>query len=48
MSDFLKIKRNAERMSTQNYVRDDITAGVMHLGVGAFHRAHQAVFLTVY
>ncbi|WP_191600412.1 mannitol dehydrogenase family protein [Marinomonas algicola] len=44
MSDFLKIERNAERMSTQNYVRDDITAGVMHLGVGAFHRAHQAVF----
>lgn len=26
-----------------NYDRKDITPGIVHLGVGAFHRAHQAV-----
>ena len=27
------------------YDRDAVTAGIVHLGVGAFHRAHQAVFV---
>src|ERR1700754_1380531 len=27
------------------YDRASITPGIMHLGVGAFHRAHQAVYL---
>src|SRR5690606_9043600 len=26
------------------YNRAEITAGIVHLGVGAFHRAHQAVY----
>ncbi len=26
------------------YVRDELKAGIVHLGVGAFHRAHQAVY----
>ena len=26
------------------YVRPDVTPGIVHLGVGAFHRAHQAVY----
>ena len=28
-----------------SYDRDAVTAGIVHLGVGAFHRAHQAVFV---
>ncbi|MDS7594118.1 mannitol dehydrogenase family protein [Agrobacterium tumefaciens] len=27
------------------YDRDAVTPGIVHLGVGAFHRAHQAVFI---
>ncbi len=27
------------------YNRRDVTAGIVHLGAGAFHRAHQAVFI---
>ncbi|MEL0321767.1 MAG: mannitol dehydrogenase family protein, partial [Gammaproteobacteria bacterium] len=37
-------------MATENlqripYDRSQITAGIMHVGVGAFHRAHQAVYI---
>jgi mannitol 2-dehydrogenase len=28
-----------------NYQRSDITAGIVHFGIGNFHRAHQAVYL---
>jgi fructuronate reductase len=28
-----------------NYDRSDVTAGILHLGIGAFHRAHQAVYV---
>jgi mannitol 2-dehydrogenase len=28
-----------------NYQRNDITAGIVHFGIGNFHRAHQAVYL---
>ena len=27
------------------YRRQDLTAGIIHLGVGNFHRAHQGVYL---
>lgn len=27
------------------YAREDITAGIVHIGVGGFHRAHMAVYL---
>lgn len=27
------------------YARADVTPGILHLGVGAFHRAHQAVYV---
>src|SRR5690606_16598421 len=27
------------------YRRDDLSAGILHFGVGNFHRAHQAVYL---
>lgn len=28
-----------------NYGRHDLRAGIVHFGVGNFHRAHQAVYL---
>ncbi|MBD8067338.1 mannitol dehydrogenase family protein, partial [Devosia sp. PTR5] len=30
---------------TPNYRREQLTAGIVHFGVGNFHRAHQAVYL---
>ena len=27
------------------YDTQRVTAGIMHVGVGAFHRAHQAVYI---
>jgi fructuronate reductase len=30
-------------VAVPNYDRHDITPGIVHLGVGAFHRAHQAI-----
>ncbi|MBM6551390.1 mannitol dehydrogenase family protein [Marinomonas ostreistagni] len=44
MTNRLQIPTHAEQMQRQNYQRSDVTSGVMHLGVGAFHRAHQAVY----
>lgn len=35
----------AGHMPIPGYDRGRVTAGVVHLGVGGFHRAHQAVFL---
>lgn len=34
----------AARLPVPGYDRSRVTAGVAHLGVGAFHRAHQAVY----
>jgi len=35
----------AKTASIPNYGRDDLSAGIVHFGVGNFHRAHQAVYL---
>ena len=32
-------------VSKPNYARSDLKAGIIHIGVGNFHRAHQAVYL---
>ena len=32
-------------VSVPRYQRSDLTAGILHFGVGNFHRAHQAVYL---
>ena len=34
-----------ERMATPAYPRREVSAGIVHFGVGAFHRAHQAMYL---
>ncbi|MFI8622071.1 mannitol dehydrogenase family protein [Marinomonas sp. NPDC078689] len=44
MTSFLVATRNPEQLSAQDYARKDIQPGVVHLGVGAFHRAHQAMY----
>ena len=31
-------------IDTPSYDRDSLPAGILHIGVGAFHRAHQAVY----
>ncbi len=33
----------AKGITVPTYARDDLQAGVVHLGLGAFHRAHQAL-----
>jgi len=33
------------KASRFTYQRGDLTAGIVHLGVGAFHRAHQAIYV---
>ena len=35
----------SDRVAVPEYPRDAVTTGVVHFGVGAFHRAHQAKFL---
>ena len=35
----------ASTAAVPQYKRDDITPGIVHFGVGNFHRAHQAVYL---
>jgi len=44
MSNHLQASLNQDQLSVQNYQKDAVQAGVVHLGVGAFHRAHQAVY----
>lgn len=44
MANHLQASLNKEQLSVQNYQKEAIQAGVLHLGVGAFHRAHQAVY----
>jgi mannitol 2-dehydrogenase len=34
----------ADRVPTPTYDRADVTTGVVHFGVGGFHRAHQAMY----
>ncbi|MCZ7465227.1 mannitol dehydrogenase family protein [Rhizobium rhizogenes] len=39
------LPRLPQSVATPAYDRQTITPGIVHLGVGAFHRAHQAVFI---
>ena len=32
-------------VAVPKYRRSDLSAGILHIGVGNFHRAHQAVYL---
>jgi mannitol 2-dehydrogenase len=38
------LRRLRSRVAVPAYRRDQLTSGVVHLGVGNFHRAHQAVY----
>ena len=35
----------AQTVAVPRYDRDKLRAGILHIGVGNFHRAHQAVYL---
>ncbi|WP_158817241.1 mannitol dehydrogenase family protein [Methylocapsa sp. S129] len=39
------LARLPREISRPNYGRSDLRAGIVHFGVGNFHRAHQAVYL---
>jgi len=39
------LSRLDDRIATPSYDRDGLGAGIVHIGVGGFHRAHQAVYL---
>ncbi len=39
------LSRIAERVPTPTYDRRQVRPGIVHIGVGAFHRAHQAMYL---
>ena len=39
------LRHLADKASVPNYRREDLTAGILHFGVGNFHRAHLAVYL---
>ncbi|TYL48605.1 mannitol dehydrogenase family protein [Marinomonas sp. IMCC 4694] len=45
MANYLQASLNADQLSVQDYQKEAINAGIVHLGVGAFHRAHQAVYI---
>ena len=33
------------KIPTPSYDRGQVTAGIVHFGVGAFHRSHEAMYL---
>ena len=40
----LTLRHHAKRVAVPTYSRERLGSGVVHVGVGAFHRAHQAVY----
>ena len=36
----------SQNAAVPGYQRSDLKAGIVHFGIGNFHRAHQAVYLT--
>ena len=44
MSNFLEAKSAHQQLECASYDKSEIHPGVMHLGVGAFHRAHQLAY----
>ena len=38
------LKSHGEKMVTRGYDGTELTAGIVHIGLGAFHRAHQALY----
>ncbi|AWG20616.1 mannitol dehydrogenase [Flavobacterium faecale] len=39
------LKELSARVSVPQYNRENVTAGIVHVGVGGFHRAHEAMYL---
>jgi mannitol 2-dehydrogenase len=39
------VNQLSDQVVVPNYRRDQLSAGILHIGVGNFHRAHEAVYL---
>ncbi|MBV7411100.1 mannitol dehydrogenase family protein [Maritimibacter sp. DP1N21-5] len=39
------LKSLSDKVAVPTYAREDLSAGILHFGVGNFHRAHQAMYL---
>jgi len=39
------VDRASAAVKRPQYARTEVTPGIVHLGIGAFHRAHQAVVI---
>ncbi|MBO1255666.1 mannitol dehydrogenase family protein [Alteromonas sp. 5E99-2] len=39
------IEQLSSKVKTPNYSRDSLSAGIIHIGIGNFHRAHQAMYM---
>ena len=39
------LSQNLQSVSTPSYSQRDLTAGIIHVGVGNFHRAHQGIYM---
>lgn len=37
-----------DNIATPNFDRDDVTTGIVHIGVGGFHRSHEAMYVNSY
>jgi mannitol 2-dehydrogenase len=42
------LSRLPSNVRVPQYDRQQLTSGIVHIGVGGFHRAHQAVYLDHY
>ena len=42
---FKAVQLLAEEIPKASYDRNSLKIGIVHFGIGAFHRAHQAVYL---
>jgi hypothetical protein len=41
------VDRASAAVKRPQYARTEVTSGIVHLGIGAFHRAHQAVVIAL-
>jgi len=39
------LTEHAKRVPTPTYDRSQVRTGIVHFGVGGFHRAHQAMYV---
>ena len=45
LTDILIEKKSIQNVSVPTYNRKDVTVGIVHIGLGGFHRSHQAYYV---